>query len=717
MGDLPDADLSYELQRPRSMQTHRHLQKRISPGSSLSRPASAPKTTFLSRPPSASPTACPPSHFPSTSSRLAKGLRLQVQVAKPDASRTWSDRHHVPIGLHNPFVNPAKRAYFDKTPQLLKNEELSDKELMYYGLKKSLRQRQKTSAEAVKSENGTGARETEQDLDRLRYKTNETVSSAADESVSSDNAGSDSKRKLPGSPQSGARSRTGSEDAQQGPETDLKSSPRNKKMPLRKKSTLRRLETTFLVEASESQHVKDFYEWLVEKFGNLTRGWRMLDQSLNMKLSLLEFLKGCQQFKFTGNARAVFKELDRDDSGNILYYHFDPSGALELAQITAWCEGLGGVQQTFRKLDKDRNGKLSPEEFIRGARRLGLNSNDSVSMLFHMLDLDKSKTLTREELSFVDEWPCPPFLKAEPDFKGRSEFKMALFRAFKGNGIVAWRVGIDRDGSMRVNYHEFFKSIMKIKKMHVYKDRFPAIFRAFDGNLSGWLSLREFDPDSYRLLLMFKNYCDETFGTVSHAFACLDIDKNQQMNKREFLGIVFDLQLTQEEKDTLFDGLDLDFRGAIKPSEFRYLDHWDVNKEKVEEEKWKTFSALARGFQDLGPGGKSGRNYALQRMKSDLKVKMNSADALQDPWLQPGLTESPSHSSDSSPIPNRVPDEELENEFHMNRESSSPGGSTDRVALASGGSPAQRPSLIKRTSTLDVVDEEIGKMNDTTDAL
>merc|ERR1719197_2444152 len=36
--------------------------------------------------------------------------------------------------------------------------------------------------------------------------------------------------------------------------------------------------------------IADFYMWVVKKFKNLTRCWRMLDKNLNMKLTYLEFL-------------------------------------------------------------------------------------------------------------------------------------------------------------------------------------------------------------------------------------------------------------------------------------------------------------------------------------------------------------------------------------------------------------------------------------------
>jgi len=570
-------------------------------------------------------------------------MKVNVQVAA-DAKRVWHNRHHVPPGTHNEQVNFRLRQYFDKTPRLQRGEELSDKELLYYGLKK--RSKQQTRLKKTEDE-----------------PTNEAPSSGAaggadvepdDGAAASAAGGTDAE---PGDRAASKGSNLSNQDGEESKGDNAEGSSvannpvqkeQKRNSTSKRKSTLKRSETHHLVEASGSKDLSLFYEWMVAKFGNLTRGWRMLDETLNMSLSSMEFLKGCAQYKFSGNARSVFKELDRDDTGCIQYYHFDPSGALELAQLTSWCESMGGVEKTFHLLDVDRNGKLTPEEFIKGARKNGLPSDEPVSYLFHMLDFDKSKTLSKEELRFLEKWPCPPFLKVQPDFDGRSEFKQALLAAFNANGIIAWRKGIDTDGSMRVNWHEFHTCIQKVHKLKDWKDRYAAVFRAFDHNISGWLSLREFDPESYRLLFMFKGYCNEKFGGVIKAFAALDVDQNCAMNRNEFTAVVHELELTVHEKNLLFDGLDLDGFGTIRPSEIRYLDHWDIKKDTAEEDKWRTFQDMSKRFAEVdsfrnhhhNPGVNSNVPHTvLKQFKSDLKAKTNIEVKMDpQPWLQDNAT-------------------------------------------------------------------------------
>lgn len=326
-----------------------------------------------------------------------------------------------------------------------------------------------------------------------------------------------------------------------------------------------------------------FYQWCIQRFGNLTRCWRNLDQSLNMRLTYLEFLTSLRKYEFSGDARLIFKVLDRDKVGALPYYRLDPYGAVELAQLKSWLKTtFGGVSQAFSKLDTDQNGKITTEEFRDGARRHGLQSDESLPHIVEMLDLDHDRKIDFNEMRFLDHWDCPPWLMAAPDFTGAQEFKTRLKSKYRGNAIVAWHFGLDLNHMMRISWQEFEEAG---KREGILKTQLPGIWRALDTNLSGWLSLHEWDPDVFKLLVDFKKYCAK-WGSIKQALPKLDNNSNGAVSKKELLSSFKDMGLQEWEVDTLFTGLEQNGDGMITRQKIEYLDKWKVDEDSQEEEFW-----------------------------------------------------------------------------------------------------------------------------------
>lgn len=327
----------------------------------------------------------------------------------------------------------------------------------------------------------------------------------------------------------------------------------------------------------------DFYMWAIQKFGNLTRCWRLLDSSLNMKLSYLEFLTSLRKYEFQGDARLIFKMLDRDHSGTLLYYHFDPAGAVELALLKEWAsKKFGSITAAFREMDSDRNGKISLEEFRTGCKEHGFENDDAHPHIFEMLDLDRDRQILPAEMQFLDEWECPPWLNAIPDPQGAEEFKKSLMDKYKDNAIIAWTFGLDRDNTMRVSWHEFAAAG---KRERIMKETLPGIWRALDTNLSGWISLREFDPQSHKLLADFKKYCAH-WGSIQKALPVLDKNENGIVSRRELHSAFKAMALQHEEQDILWEGLELNGDGTVSRQKIAHLDKWSAEDDDREEEFW-----------------------------------------------------------------------------------------------------------------------------------
>merc|ERR1719161_1049530 len=227
----------------------------------------------------------------------------------------------------------------------------------------------------------------------------------------------------------------------------------------------RRQSTTPAPKHSEQklQAFTTFMVWCLKKYKNLTRCWRLLDTHMDMKLTYMEFVKGLKDQDFPGDARQIFQILDRDRSGNWNIFHFDPQGALQLAAFVAWSNRkFGGVKEAFARLDKDRNGKLTFPEVRDGCRELGFAMEGPISYLFHVLDLDRDREVVLQELEFLDVWNIPPWMLADPDHEGAADFKRRVIAKFR-NYICAWRFGFDKDGRMRLSWHEFEMAGQKTK--------------------------------------------------------------------------------------------------------------------------------------------------------------------------------------------------------------------------------------------------------------
>lgn len=303
-----------------------------------------------------------------------------------------------------------------------------------------------------------------------------------------------------------------------------------------------------------------------------------------MALHKMEFFNSLARYEYKGDGRFLFRILDRENSGFLAYQHFDPCGALDLALLTEWCTTkYGSVQQAFTASDQDRNGTLSLREFQNAVEGQGCACSRAVTYLFEMLDLDADRKIRPDEIEFLDRWKCPGWLRTTPDEEGLQEFKARLLKEFDNNPIKAWNLGIDTDHNMRVSWDEF-EAVCRTK--HVAKAKWESVWRAMDGNLSGWVSLKEFDEGAYAILKRFKSWCDEHFKNVYEAFSALDNNRRGSVSRKKFQPVVDDLNLNESDADLLFNGLDLHGKGHIAKKDVRYLHNWDLDGETEEDVFW-----------------------------------------------------------------------------------------------------------------------------------
>jgi len=81
--------------------------------------------------------------------------------------------------------------------------------------------------------------------------------------------------------------------------------------------------------------MRAFAALLIKKFDTLDKAYKHFDGNRNNQLGMTEFVSGARALHFTGNARSVFKELDRNNNGNISIQEFKVLRALNATEDEA----------------------------------------------------------------------------------------------------------------------------------------------------------------------------------------------------------------------------------------------------------------------------------------------------------------------------------------------------------------------------------------------
>lgn len=361
----------------------------------------------------------------------------------------------------------------------------------------------------------------------------------------------------------------------------------------------------------KEEQVLLFQKWCTSKYGNMLALWRKLDRDRNMSISKAEFLKGMKELNFMGKLSILWSILDNDTTGLITITEFVPMAALQLAKFKHWAEiKFGSVQQAFHHFDRDRNGKMTMSEFMRGCHAQDFPSDlkDSIQVLFNLMDDSQAigrAEVTAEEMGFLDVWKCPEYLWAKPDDAAKEAFREALAARYGTNYLIAFRKSLDRDGTMRVNFPEFVQTCKRLAK-HGLEQAAPAcgvpdLYCAFDRMQRGWFSLRDWHDKSYEILAAFDRFAHQGFGKVSDCFKAMEhvasISNTSGISISSFKTQTKELNLSLVEKEYLFEGLSMEVEswseekgrfahGRLSKAEIVFLDSWDPDQEQREVWAW-----------------------------------------------------------------------------------------------------------------------------------
>lgn len=366
-----------------------------------------------------------------------------------------------------------------------------------------------------------------------------------------------------------------------------------------------------------------FKQALIKKHGNLVRGFRMGLANDQLILPKTQFLKACAVMGFSHEARDLYKMLDKEQCGFASLEELDPPTAEQLAKFKKFLESnFGGACRNAFNLEGDR--KMAFPQFESEVKQWGYHGN--IKKIFQYLDRDGRKTLEDSDLRFLDKWTPSPYFLVEANHVAKEEVKELLNQKYNGHFMKAWRHLLDKDGSNRVTWSEFQSACHKLR----YTGDVAGAWRAFDADLSGYLTLNEVDTEASDTLCEYKGWAWEEFGTVRAAFGVFDHDNSNSLSFEEFRSNCRIYGYEGNAKK-LFDALDINGEKTLSMSEIAFLDDWDMGQSqgRSKDDKRKSHirqmnESLKRQQQISHSAGRPTRGpMDLAQLKSISTIKEN----------------------------------------------------------------------------------------------
>lgn len=312
---------------------------------------------------------------------------------------------------------------------------------------------------------------------------------------------------------------------------------------------------------------KRFMRYLKRTFGSYIRAWRKtLSISGTTKVSRKQFLTACSGLGFQADGKVLWSAFCKEKVQCISVEDLDMHSAEVLAHFQLFVKKLGGVAAAFRALDEKKVNRLRYQDFSNAAKSLGFAL--PTKTLFNDLDVDGSRFIEEEDLKFLEAWRLPAHLTASANIEAKEEVRTLLLKTY-GNYLKAWRLCVD-PSSCKCMWAEFLSICQKIG----FEGDIPGAWRAFDDDLSGSITLYEFDKDASNILRKFKEWADIQFGGVRSAFGVFDDDGSNTVTSREFKHNCR-IYGHKGQAATLFRALDVERKGNLALEDIAFLDDWE----------------------------------------------------------------------------------------------------------------------------------------------
>lgn len=334
--------------------------------------------------------------------------------------------------------------------------------------------------------------------------------------------------------------------------------------------------------------LQEFITFSNRRFGNPVRTWFQLDPQENMLIGKGQFVRMCEEVCFRGGILALWKYLDSDHTGNITLLELDPKSAIILAELKLLIRAkFDDSSVTFFKcLDHNRSKRVSKADFVARVRNMGFEG--PVQRSFDLLDRRGLGFVIVADMVFLDRWAPPPYLFCRPDVEGRRRLKSALLEVH-ASPLRAWRKVMDLSGTWRTSWDgfraacgRFLRSVPELaSEIPKNEAEMASVWRAFDDDCSGVISLQEFDEAAFANVAEFKRWADRVHGGAVKALSKLD-HSNSKLSETELERARLGEDGFKGDTRLLFEGLDVNDAWFLTESDFKCFDEWDLAWEEWE---------------------------------------------------------------------------------------------------------------------------------------
>lgn len=377
----------------------------------------------------------------------------------------------------------------------------------------------------------------------------------------------------------------------------------------------------------------EFLQFLRKAYGNEVRAWRRgLDLRGTYRVSLNGIRRFCrQEIDLRCEISVVWKALDKDGVGYICLEDVCPKHCLVLADFRQFLHDLVGSCAAVWEHPAVLDACMNPQRdgFWKSTRKLligpftkvlrdigwtGVSNAESRSLLLSSLDLFACGFVSKADLEWLDGWHPPEWITSTPDPEALQELKDLISNKFS-HPLFAWRSVFDKDDSNSVSWQEFKTACQKLR----FEGSIGGAWRLLDEDQSGFISLQEFDSASCEILLSFKVWCMEHFGSVELAFKSLDTDGSGSLSLSE-LKRACRKGKWKGDVNLLFNCLDTDKersngKRSISVQEIQFLDTWETAEDEAEGSPFaKDRDSIALGNQLESESAPRGRGRSLKEL-------------------------------------------------------------------------------------------------------